>query len=102
MAYANFTAPDAEDSATSCVPRVRVVVPFPTAPQVCRETIALLEDLLEDARCGEVTGLAFVAMRKSNAYVADATGAAFINPTFARGMVASLDDYLRDLVHRKR
>lgn len=61
------------------------------------ETIEALEMLLAQARAGKILGVAYVAMRKRREYVGEATGEAYRSPTFARGMVAALDDYLAEL-----
>jgi hypothetical protein len=50
--------------------------------------------LLKRARRGEVIGLAYAAMLKKRAYIVNTAGAAHTSPTFARGMVAALDDQL--------
>lgn len=64
---------------------------------ISRDTIELLEQLLDDAKRGRVLGVVFVAMYKRREFVGDATGEAYRNPVFARGMVAALDDYLAEL-----
>lgn len=61
------------------------------------ETIAVLEELLSQARAGHILGIAFVAMRKGRKFVGDAAGEAYRNPVLTRGMVAELDDYLGTL-----
>lgn len=61
------------------------------------ETITVLEELLRQAREGQILGLAFVAMRKGRKFVGDAAGEAYKNPILTRGMVAELDDYLGTL-----
>jgi len=61
---------------------------------VSHETVKCLEQLLVEARKGEVIGLAYAAMLKRRGYIADSAGEAYRNPTFARGMVAALDDRL--------
>lgn len=64
------------------------------------ETVQALEHLLREAQRGRIIGVAFVAMTKRREYLADTTGEAFRNPTFARGMLASLDDHLAELVRK--
>jgi hypothetical protein len=64
------------------------------------DTVAALEALLKEARAGELIGIAFVAMYRRREYTASATGEARRNPTFTRGMLASLDDFLGDMVTR--
>jgi hypothetical protein len=61
---------------------------------VSGDTTAVLEELLAEARKGEVLGVAFCVMYKGREFIADATGEARRNPVFARGMVAFLDDQL--------
>jgi hypothetical protein len=69
--------------------------PYVLVPQrVSNDTVEALETLLEQARNGEVIGVAFVAMLKRRGYIADAAGEAYRNPTFARGMIRALDDKL--------
>jgi hypothetical protein len=50
--------------------------------------------LLEQAKSGEVIGLAFAAMYRRRRYTVSTCGEASRNPTFARGMIAALDDEL--------
>lgn len=69
------------------------------ADTISTDTIKCLELLLERARTGEVIGLAFCAMLKQRAFIVNTAGAAHESPTFARGMVAALDD---DLGRRMR
>jgi hypothetical protein len=69
--------------------------PFVLVPDlVSNDTVACLQTLLRQARRGEVIGLAYAAMLKKRAYIVNSAGAAFESPTFARGMVAALDDQL--------
>lgn len=62
--------------------------------KVSTDTVECLELLLRRARRGEVIGLAFCAMLKQRAYIVNTAGVAHESPTFARGMVAALDDEL--------
>lgn len=69
--------------------------PFVLVPdRVSTDTVKCLELLLRRARRGEVIGLAYCAMLKQRAYIVNTAGAAHESPTFARGMVAALDDNL--------
>jgi len=61
---------------------------------VSTDTVECLQLLLRRARKGEVIGLAFCAMLKQRAYIVNTAGVAHDSPTFARGMVAALDDEL--------
>jgi hypothetical protein len=69
--------------------------PFILVPDtVSTDTVECLELLLKRARRGEVIGLAYAAMLKRRAYIVNTAGAAHDSPTFARGMLAALDDQL--------
>jgi hypothetical protein len=70
-----------------------------TSSQPDADTIECLELLLRRARRGEIIGLAYAAMLKKRAYIVDIAGVAHSSPTFARGMVAALDDQLADRIH---
>ncbi|WKB52293.1 hypothetical protein [Eleftheria terrae] len=63
------------------------------------DTVKALEQLLEEARQGKVIGIAFAAMCRRRRFFVSAAGEAHRNPTFARGMVAALDDSLSQLLH---
>lgn len=74
--------------------------PFVLLPdRVSRDTVECLQQLLRQAKRGEVIGLAYCAMLKKRAYIVDTAGEAHNSPTFARGMVAALDDHLSAYVH---
>lgn len=64
---------------------------------VSRNTVEALKTLLEGAENGAVTGVAFVAVLSQCRYVTNVAGFCYKNPTYARGMVQSLDDMLREL-----
>lgn len=68
------------------------------ADTVSTDTVECLQLLLKRARRGEVIGLAYCAMLKQRAYIVNTAGVAHESPTFARGMVAALDDQLSDAV----
>ena len=61
---------------------------------VSHDTVECLETLLDAAKQGEIIGVAFVAQLKQRGYIVNTAGEAHRNPTFARGMVAALDDQL--------
>ncbi len=61
---------------------------------VSKETVECLEDLLRQAKAGEVIGICYAAMGKQRRFTVHACGESARNPTFSRGMVASLDDHL--------
>ncbi len=58
------------------------------------DTIECLESMLEQARNGELIGIAFGAILKRRNYIVNSAGEAYRSPTFARGIVAALDDEL--------
>jgi hypothetical protein len=58
------------------------------------DVVADLRNLLERAERGEVIGVAYAAMTKQRGFVVNTSGEAHRNPTFARGMLAALDDEL--------
>jgi len=69
--------------------------PFVLIPdEVSHDTVDCLETLLRHARRGDVIGIAFAAALKQRAYITNSAGECHRNPTFARGMVAALDDQL--------
>lgn len=69
--------------------------PFILVPDtVSNDTVKCLETLLRYARRGEVIGIAFAAALKRRAYITNTAGECHRNPTWARGMVAALDDQL--------
>lgn len=73
--------------------------PFILIPDaVSHDTVRCLETLLKHARTGEVIGLAFAAALKRRAYIVNTAGECHRNPTWARGLVAALDDALGDKV----
>lgn len=74
--------------------------PFTLAPDsISHDTIEALKVLLEDAKKGEVIGLAFAVMYKGRDYIVNTAGEAHRSPTFTRGMVQALDDHLMHMVH---
>lgn len=67
------------------------------APQ---DVIEVLEVLLENAKAGNVTGIAFACTMRKSRYITNAVGHCQTNPTFARGMLLALSDELGQLVSR--
>jgi hypothetical protein len=61
---------------------------------VSNETVECLEQLLDQAKRGNLIGVAFAAMLKRRGYIVNSAGEAHRNPTFSRGMVRALDDQL--------
>ena len=68
--------------------------------QLSRDTVRALERLLDEAKGGKLIGISYAAMYEQRAYVVGNAGECHRNPTFTRGMVAALDDYLREMVHK--
>lgn len=58
------------------------------------DVVEALEELLAQAKRGQVIGLAYAAMYKRRHYVVNTAGECRKNPTFTRGMVRALDDRL--------
>lgn len=70
--------------------------------KMSRDTIACLEQLLQGAKDGQITGIAFAATLKGGLkYITDASGECYRRPTFARGAIATLSDELGDLIHQR-
>lgn len=65
------------------------------------DVVEALEALLEAARDGQVTGIAFACTLRGMRYMTNVAGACYKNPTFARGIVCALDDQLASLIMRK-
>lgn len=69
--------------------------PFLLIPDtVSHDTVECLRVLLDQARRGQVIGIAYAVMLKKRAYITNTAGEAHRNPTFSRGMIATLDDQL--------
>jgi len=68
------------------------------ADTISKDTVECLEQLLDEARRGRIIGMAYVAMLKRREYIVNTAGEAHRNPTFARGMLAALDDQLGEKV----
>lgn len=66
---------------------------------VSRDLVECLTQLLAGAKSGEVRGIAFGAILQKQRYITNVTGLCVRNPTFARGMVASLDDELAGIIN---
>jgi hypothetical protein len=67
--------------------------------RIAHDVVAALEQLLDGARRGEVTGIAFAATLKQERFITDVAGTCYTNPAFARGAVAFLSDDLAGLMH---
>lgn len=65
--------------------------PFILVPDtVSHDTVECLQELLAQAKKGQVIGLAYSAMLKQRAYIVNTAGAAYDSPTFAMGMTSAL------------
>jgi hypothetical protein len=70
--------------------------PFRLVPDdLSHDTVEALQTLLEDARKGDVIGVAFCAMYKQRNFIVNTAGEAHRNPVFTRGMIACLNDTLK-------
>ena len=61
---------------------------------ISTETVEALRELLAHAENGRLIGILFAAQFKRNKYIVNAAGEIRKQATLARGMVASLDDFL--------
>lgn len=69
--------------------------PFRLVPdRISEETARACEQLAKEARAGTLIGIAFAGMRRQRTYFVNAAGECRRNPTFARGMIAALDEKL--------
>lgn len=76
--------------------------PFHLVPDtLSNETTEALMQMLELARRGELIGIAFAGILRQRGYFVNTAGEAHRNPTFARGVVAALDDSLSNRIHHK-
>lgn len=77
-------------------------MPYRLVPDtISHDVVEALEVLLNGAKNGDVTGIAFAVTLKQNRYITNVAGMCWKNPTFARGMVASLSDQLGRLVYNR-
>lgn len=75
-------------------------MPYRLVPDsISRDVVEALETLLDLAKQGEVTGIAFACTLRKMRYITNVAGTCYKNPTFARGCVAFLSDQLASLVH---
>ena len=76
--------------------------PYELVPdRISHDVVEALRTLLALAEKGQMTGIAFGATLKGRRYFTNAAGELYRDPTFARGVVASLDDELGHLVHER-
>jgi len=75
-------------------------MPYRLIPDnISHDVVEALETMLDLAKQGEITGIAFACTLKKMRYITNVAGHCYTNPTFARGMVAFLSDQLAGLVH---
>ena len=75
-------------------------MPYHLIPDtISRDTVTALETLLDLAKKGDVTGIAFACTLRQQRFITNVAGYCYKNPTFTRGMVAALADELSGLVH---
>lgn len=74
------------------------LVPTPAPPDLHK----FVQDLAEGVQAGDVTGLGVVVMMKGRRFFVDVFGQMARFPFESRGMVAELDDCLRDLGRRRK
>lgn len=76
--------------------------PYALIPDtVSTDTVECLRLLLARAKRGEIVGMAYCAMLKQRQYIVNTAGIAHDSPTFARGMVAALDDSLSNRINNR-
>lgn len=66
---------------------------------ISHDTIEAARTILDQAEQGVALGFIFGIMYREKQYVVNAAGEAYDSPTFARGMNAALDDFLKDRLH---
>lgn len=64
------------------------------AAQLSEDTIECLERLLEEAKSGQVIGIAFAALMRRRHYITHACGEVLRERVYTRGMLRELDDGL--------
>jgi hypothetical protein len=73
-------------------------VPTPIPPDMLQAAM----DILEGVKSGQITGLGIVVTVRKRRFFVDCFGDLVRDPHGARGWVASLDDCLREIAHRKK
>jgi hypothetical protein len=69
--------------------------PFKLAPdELSNDTTTAIRQLLGMAERGDLIGIVFGGILRQRRYFVNTAGEAHRNPTFARGIVAALDDEL--------
>lgn len=75
--------------------------PEPISGSQSQHTIACATHFAEGALSGEVVGAAIALLYRRRKYTVAICGEAHRDPTWARGVVAALEDELRELVHER-
>ena len=66
---------------------------------ISADTVETFEHALASAKSVLVVGAAVVLLLKRRRYMVSCAGEACKNPTFTRGAVLALDDYLQSIIH---
>lgn len=66
--------------------------------KIAHDTVSALEQMLAEAKYGKILGMAYAVIYRERTYIVDATDEVRRSATFARGMVACLDDELAKLI----
>ena len=69
----------------------------PVPPSVSKDTVRRLELWLDQAKRGDLVGIAGVMIHRGNRWTADAAGEAMRMPTFTMGMLQRLARRLEDI-----
>ena len=72
------------------------------ANPISPELRSAVDDLVEGVESGHVVGLGIVVVLKRNRFFVDAFGELVRNPHAGRGLIASLDDCLREIGDRRK
>ncbi|MDO8264642.1 MAG: hypothetical protein Q7T21_15660 [Gallionella sp.] len=67
---------------------------------ISHDVVEILEELLDRARSGNITGIVVACAMPGMRYITDAGGDCVKYPTFTRGMVDYLSDQIATLVHQ--
>lgn len=68
---------------------------------ISHDVVEALETLLDLAKQGEITGIAFACTMKRMRYITNVAGYCHRHPTYTRGMISFLSDQVAALVHRR-
>jgi len=69
-------------------------MPYRLIPDnISHDVVEALETMLDLAKQGEITGIAFACTLKKMRYITNVAGHCYTNPTFARGMPSCLTSW---------